>query len=215
MQQSESIPPAALKKSLRNITLAGTLGVFFFMIIQNGSIPLMLEKLGAGGIAIGMTSTLFQLGMLIQIPAAFITERLKYRKVFWATTTFVARALFAIPGVYLLLFPDQSTATIWITLVALGGFSFLAQSSSPAWFSWVADLVPDKVRSGFWAKRQGFVMVAGAASVALTGLFLDCFPDSSTTGFGWVLIFGSVMGCLLYTSPSPRDLSTSRMPSSA
>ena len=24
-----------------------------------------------------------------------------------------------------------------------------------------------------------------------------------------------VMGCLLYTSPSPRDLSTSRMPSSA
>ena len=26
---------------------------------------------------------------------------------------------------------------------------------------------------------------------------------------------GSVIGCLLYTSPSPRDLSTSRMPSSA
>ena len=26
---------------------------------------------------------------------------------------------------------------------------------------------------------------------------------------------GKSMGCLLYTSPSPRDLSTSRMPSSA
>ena len=26
---------------------------------------------------------------------------------------------------------------------------------------------------------------------------------------------GPAMGCLLYTSPSPRDLSTSRMPSSA
>ena len=25
----------------------------------------------------------------------------------------------------------------------------------------------------------------------------------------------NVLGCLLYTSPSPRDLSTSRMPSSA
>ena len=31
------------------------------------------------------------------------------------------------------------------------------------------------------------------------------------TGFGWVMI----KNCLLYTSPSPRDLSTSRMPSSA
>ena len=28
-------------------------------------------------------------------------------------------------------------------------------------------------------------------------------------------VFGSSGGCLLYTSPSPRDLSTSRMPSSA
>ena len=27
--------------------------------------------------------------------------------------------------------------------------------------------------------------------------------------------FGGAKGCLLYTSPSPRDLSTSRMPSSA
>ena len=39
---------------------------------------------------------------------------------------------------------------------------------------------------------------------------------------GWVLLFVvfffvllGVGGCLLYTSPSPRDLSTSRMPSSA
>ena len=28
-------------------------------------------------------------------------------------------------------------------------------------------------------------------------------------------IVGDLEGCLLYTSPSPRDLSTSRMPSSA
>ena len=28
-------------------------------------------------------------------------------------------------------------------------------------------------------------------------------------------VWGTLKGCLLYTSPSPRDLSTSRMPSSA
>ena len=31
----------------------------------------------------------------------------------------------------------------------------------------------------------------------------------------WVDGIGHVIACLLYTSPSPRDLSTSRMPSSA
>ena len=34
-------------------------------------------------------------------------------------------------------------------------------------------------------------------------------------GSSLALISSSVVGCLLYTSPSPRDLSTSRMPSSA
>ena len=46
----------------------------------------------------------------------------------------------------------------------------------------------------------------------------------SLVALGFVLIFKAsgifnyaqgVMACLLYTSPSPRDLSTSRMPSSA
>ena len=32
---------------------------------------------------------------------------------------------------------------------------------------------------------------------------------------GTALTLGHTQGCLLYTSPSPRDLSTSRMPSSA
>mgnify|MGYP003322150893 CR=1 FL=1 len=34
-------------------------------------------------------------------------------------------------------------------------------------------------------------------------------------GAGKTTFFNLITGCLLYTSPSPRDLSTSRMPSSA
>ena len=49
----------------------------------------------------------------------------------------------------------------------------------------------------------------------LTNLKLDLTTmtlDPYATGF-WVVHIDSI--CLLYTSPSPRDLSTSRMPSSA
>ena len=45
------------------------------------------------------------------------------------------------------------------------------------------------------------------------------FFDYGKKGYGdWVTVYvrkGHVFLCLLYTSPSPRDLSTSRMPSSA
>ena len=47
-------------------------------------------------------------------------------------------------------------------------------------------------------------------------LLYVCVPTpSSKDGSCNTDIVESVLGCLLYTSPSPRDLSTSRMPSSA
>ena len=51
--------------------------------------------------------------------------------------------------------------------------------------------------------------VAGAARLAV-------FYDVSPVVIGAVLIgFGTSAPCLLYTSPSPRDMRRSRMPSSA
>ena len=44
---------------------------------------------------------------------------------------------------------------------------------------------------------------------------VDKMNDGSVSCWGATKEFGVTMSCLLYTSPSPRDLSTSRMPSSA
>ena len=55
MTNSSTISEGALRKSLNNSMISGAIGMFFFMFIQNGPLPLMLEKLGAGGIAIGST----------------------------------------------------------------------------------------------------------------------------------------------------------------
>ena len=44
------------------------------------------------------------------------------------------------------------------------------------------------------------------------------YPDKTQDEFRYPraeIMIGKFDGCLLYTSPSPRDLSTSRMPSSA
>ena len=47
-----------------------------------------------------------------------------------------------------------------------------------------------------------------------TSIIVDLNREKQTiTGFGGA--FTEASACLLYTSPSPRDLSTSRMPSSA
>ena len=59
-----------------------------------------------------------------------------------------------------------------------------------------------------WAVIAHIIIIIGAFKIKSGD------PSSVRTGGILVLIF-SILGCLLYTSPSPRDLSTSRMPSSA
>jgi MFS family permease len=210
VDDSTEISEELIKKSLRNSILAGAVGTFFFMIVHNGPIPLMLEKLGAGGVAIGLTSTLIQLGMLVQIPSAFFAERLASRKLFWMITNFIARALIAVPGLYLLLFPDQHSPVIWLMLAAIGIYSFLAQTSAPSWFSWMTELMPEALRASFWGRRQGVAMVVSVLSVSLTGWFLDLFGEQDLTGFGWILVFASLTGIgdvlvhLRVTEPVPK-----------
>ena len=45
------------------------------------------------------------------------------------------------------------------------------------------------------------------------GPWVTAFSERASGESAWLLL--GLPGCLLYTSPSPRDLSTSRMPSSA
>ena len=51
-----------------------------------------------------------------------------------------------------------------------------------------------------------------AAAAEATGRQPEAANDIRTTA---LIMSALIEGCLLYTSPSPRDLSTSRMPSSA
>ena len=68
-------------------------------------------------------------------------------------------------------------------------------------------------------QREGRSVAARWVQLATTGR--DGAPRVRTLVFrGWagadqLELFSDQRSCLLYTSPSPRDLSTSRMPSSA
>ena len=68
------------------------------------------------------------------------------------------------------------------------------------------------------ALQLGFLIALPLTGFLLIGIFLDRKLNSSPLFLILSLIFAFVFlffDCLLYTSPSPRDLSTFRMPSSA
>ena len=87
-----------------------------------------------------------------------------------------------------------------------------------------AHKVVSGVESAVPALLGGLTGAAASAPERASALFdtINKADDNLLTHFGGVLggsnagkLLGQGTSCLLYTSPSPRDLSTSRMPSSA
>ena len=69
---------------------------------------------------------------------------------------------------------------------------------------------PVSLNAGTQAAEKGYIQDAT----------YDSTDDDNPGGIGWTtassqLLVGVFNGCLLYTSPSPRDRTRSRMPSSA
>ena len=127
-----------------------------------------------------------------------VTELILQRLPATLLLVFTAQALALIVGVLLGVIsarrPNGLTSH-FVTLLALFGYS------APVFWTGILLLI------GFSLNVQWFP-VAGMRDVTISGNFWVHFVDVARH-----LVLPVI--CLLYTSPSPRDLSTSRMPSSA
>ena len=95
-----------------------------------------------------------------------------------------------------------------------GEWNYVRRSDSPNGFNNPSHQTPQNMRMG----QNGMIIITGQYDAPLG-------HPISTAKFGNIELVDGYMGgylagfntqtCLLYTSPSPRDLSTSRMPSSA
>ncbi|NOU36030.1 MAG: hypothetical protein HOO88_04610 [Kiritimatiellaceae bacterium] len=185
-----------VRAGLRTNILAASFGMVWFIIIQGLPLIMLLEALGASGVMIGMISMLNQIAMLIQIPASLLADKLIHRKRFWFVTVTLARLIWLLPAAMLLLWKGSYHVIIVCTLAIVGLSAMLIQSSASSWWSWMADLIPGHLRSRFWNVRQGVCTTIMLTVLGLAGWFLDLFPKGNFTGFGILLLLGTVFGVL-------------------
>lgn len=68
-------------------------------------------------------------------------------------------------------------------LAALGGIAY------PAWFSWMGDLVPEKIRGKYFARRHKIAGIYGLIATLIGGLILDTFKTKGFVLLGFSIIF--------------------------
>ena len=101
-----------------------------------------------------------------------------------------------------------------VNILASTFFGAISGSSVADTASIGSVLIPEMEKKGYPRDFSAAVTVSGSVQAILIPPSHNAVIYSLAAG-GSVSIAALFIACLLYTSPSPRDLSTSRMPSSA
>ena len=189
---------ADIRRGLRTNIIAGCLGNAWANIAGGMPLTMLMNALGASGVMIGLTSTVGQLAMVLQMFSALVAERLPARKPYWATLVLLHRLLWFVPALLPLFVPP---GTPWMVAAVVGVValsSVLAQLGSAPWWSWMAELVPPQSRASFWGIRHSLVSVVGLLGMIGAGWALDLFNDPTQPRRvlnGFAIVF-SVAACL-------------------
>lgn len=175
-------------------------------------LPLFALAYGASNGRIGLLSSVANLLAVIALfPGAAHADRTLHRKrlVLW-TGGVAGRSLIAFL-VLLPLVPMPATLAIWSVILINSARNFLGSYANPAWTGLVADLVPPRRRSRYFADRN-FTMGFAALMVTLAGGLAITRLAPATNGglLGYQVVF---LAALLFGAAS--TISFSRIPEDA
>src|SRR5919202_2216216 len=195
-------PPLKLSKpetrsTLRALTLEGVSGTLFYSIIGGALLSNFLLDLGAGPVEIGMLASIPQVVNLLQPFGAYIADRMQSR--YWYSICIFGPSrllwLILVPAIWLggsfhiaeYRLVQLTLAIIWVTqlLESLGRASF---------FSWLAALVPQRLRGRYFGFRNRAVSLTNLIGVPLLGLVVSKWPGGRLQGYSAVLVLGIVLG---------------------
>ena len=189
---------AEVRRGLKVNIVAGCLGNTWANIAGGMPLTMLMNAIGANGVMIGLTSTVGQLAMILQVFSALVAERLPARKPYWATLVLLHRLLWFVPALLPLFVPPGTPwmAAAVVSVVAVS--AILAQLGSAPWWSWMAELVPAQSRASFWGVRHSLVSVFGLLGMIGAGWALDLFNDPTQPRrvlYGFAIVF-SAAACL-------------------
>lgn len=190
-----------IRHYLRINIIAGSIGVTWFAVVMGMPLTLLFEALGASGVQIGAVITIMNLSMLMQLPGALLVNRLKSRKPIWATVNIIARGMWVFVPLLFMFYRDQPLLIAQVVLVMVAISTLMSNFMSAAWFSWLADFVPESLRARFWGTRQAWTMASYLAVTWAAGYVLDLFgprPDGGVNlrGFEWLIVITGVLAIL-------------------
>lgn len=157
-------------------------GAAFLNITSGAVYTAFARALGANDFEFGVLAAALPAMSFLQVIAAKLVEHSGKRKRQVLIAGLIGRGLWALAAVipliayyYPRLLPSRDVLNFVIVCVVLAG-AFQA-FSSPAFISWITDLVPSRVRPSFFAHRMQFGTWIALVTTVASGLVADHYSD--------------------------------------
>lgn len=147
-------------------------GASFSVMVGIGEtyLPAFVLAAGLGEVAAGLVATLPMVaGAMLQLVSPAAVRRLGSHKR-WVVLCAACQALAFVPlavGAYL------GKVPAWLVFGMAACYWGAGLATGPAWNTWVATLVPDSIRAGFFARRTRFSQIGTLAGFVAGGMTLQ------------------------------------------
>ncbi len=196
----EITPAVELKVSVRHSlqasTIDGLLAAAFNSITGGVLLNNFLLDLGAGAVEIGMVASLPMLANLLQPLGAVLSNRTNSRHSYGLWIFLPARLLWLLLLGGIIFKPDRSEMLMYSTLGLISISNILGALGSASWMSWLAALVPSRLRGRYYSIRSLVSNLAGLICLPLASLVVSEWQEGAIAGYGMVLGIGIVLGVL-------------------
>ncbi len=185
----------SLRQAQVAIVIAGCLGAIYTQLTTSAASIEFARDLGGSGLHVGILGALPTGMLFMQFVAAWIANRLQYRRYTWFRLTLVQRLLCVPVACGPLILPEPGdTFWLWSLLVVFAVNQGLIHFTTPLWLSWMGDYLPRQGLSQFWGGRQLWMQIASAAALIGSGLYLWQTQGEIRTAFAWLVVCGSIAG---------------------
>ncbi len=195
----ERLPAEAVRISMRRVVVAWGFGAAFFNLTAGAIYTSFVRRIGADERVLGLLFAALPLMSFLTVISARIIEKTGQRKRQMMVAGLIGRSLWMVMPLmpfFVRWFPGvirhEHVLPMVISCVLLS--SACQAFTGPAFFAWMADLVPARVRPSFFAQRMRIGTVAAIFTALGSGYLADRYPSNEVLCA--LLIFAGFCGLM-------------------
>ena len=197
-RKQRELSGVALTRAVRLNIAAGSLGSVYGLIVIGAFQTGFAQSLGLTDVQFGFMAAIPLLAFPARLLASFLVERVGQRKLLFTVNAILSRVVWVLILLlpFLLTEPSALRSSLFLVLLLLS--SAVGAMAEPLWYSWLGDLIPEKMRARFWTKRSTYVNLFSILPSIAVAVVKDTLSEEAVLGSTfevYAVVFGFAVFC--------------------